>query len=111
MHYELLPKGTVIEEKVNSHDYWKLKEADRILVDSEKKYKENKKKKWFIAVLGMIISGVLGYYIPVVVFSLSGSYYDRTALDFAINKMFGSAKLTSALTDEVMIVAYSFDMQ
>ena len=75
LHYELLPEGTDIEAKVNSHDYWKLKEADRILIESEKKYKENKKKKWFIAVLGMIIGGLLGYYIPVVVFSLSGSFF------------------------------------
>lgn len=59
----------------------------------------------------MIIAGVLGYYVPVVVFSISGSFYDRTTLDLTINKMFGSAKLTEALTDEVMIVAYSFDMQ
>jgi len=66
---------------IESNDYWKIKEAERILREQEGKYRENKQKKWIIMVLGLIIGGVIGYYLPVLVFSLSNSVFERGPID------------------------------
>lgn len=103
--------GNDIVKMLKSHDYWKIKEAERILDESEQKYRENKQKKWFFAIFGFIIGGLLGFYVPAVVEYIQKSFYDRTELDKIIDQMVGGINIQDSLTDEVMIVAYSFDMQ
>jgi hypothetical protein len=72
---------------------------------------ENKQKKWIYACILMILAGVLGYYIPVFVYYISGPFYSRENMDKIIYDMFGDAKITEALTDEVLILGYSFDLK
>lgn len=88
-----------------------MKEAEQILLRSENRIKENKQKKWIVAIIFMILGSVLGYYIPVLTYTLSYSVYDRTDFDIEINSMFGGASITNALTDEVLILAYSYNQQ
>lgn len=59
----------------------------------------------------MVLGGVLGYFIPVFTYSISYSFYDRTQFDIQIENMFGGMKVNDSLTDETIIVAYSFNLQ
>lgn len=64
-----------------TNDYWKIKEAERILSESEIKYKESKSKKWIIMSLGLVIGALLGYYIPLGIYKLTQSTFDRSSID------------------------------
>jgi hypothetical protein len=90
VNYKQLAKGDKIEELLESHEYWKIKEAERILQESEGKYRESKQKKWIIMTLGLILGGFLGYYIPVFAFRLGNSAYQRGPIDNLLKEMFGN---------------------
>jgi len=94
-----------------TNDYWKIKEAERILSESEIKYKESKSKKWIIMSLGLVIGALLGYYIPIGFYKLTQSSFDRSSIDNLLGQMFGQYRIEDALTDEVMAIAYSFNAQ
>ncbi|CDW84800.1 patatin [Stylonychia lemnae] len=111
IHYELIPEGQKLQELVESHDYWKIKEAERLLQEREGKYRESKQKKWIFCVFGLILGGALGYYIPVAVYYLGNSNYNRTVIDTYLKSFFGHAKVSDILTDECLIVAYSYNAQ
>ena len=106
----MLDKGDELKQKVESHEYWQLVEAQKILDDSERKYMESKSKRWIVAVICAMLGGVLGYFIPTLIYSASGSMYDRTNLDIAINTLLGDTRI-SDINTEVMIFAYSYDLQ
>lgn len=101
--------GKQIEDLIESHDYWKIKEGERLLVDREGKYRESKQKKWIICVIGLVLGAVLGYYIPITVYFLGNSNYNRETIDSYLKTFFGHAKVSEILTDECLIVAYSYN--
>lgn len=89
IEYKSIKDGKKIHDLVDSGDYWKIKEAERILKEQEGKYRESKQKKWIIMVVGMILGGVIGYYLPVTVFALSNSVFQRGPIDSLLKEMFG----------------------
>jgi patatin-like phospholipase/acyl hydrolase len=80
-----------------------------MLQESEARYKESKQKKWIIMVLGTILAGFLGYYVPIGITALSSSQYDRKTYDDAIEGLLGNFMVEDALTDNVMMVSYSWN--
>ena len=111
LHFSQVQNGAQIEKLLESEDYWSIKESERILTESEGKYREGKQKKWFICVLGLILGGFIGYYLPVIVFFLGNSNYDRATIDGILKEMFGHARIGDITTDEALIVAYSYNAQ
>lgn len=109
LHFDWIKDGDKIKEKIDTHNYWEIKEAQRMLQESEAKYKESKQKKWIIMVVGAIIAGILGYYVPIGIHALTQSQYDRKSYDEILDKMFGHYRIEDALTDEVMMVSYSWN--
>ena len=89
LNFKKVKNGQEIKDKCDSKDYWKIKEAERILFESEKKYRESKSKKWIIMSLGLVVGGLLGYFVPVGIYKVTRSTYDRTQIDDIINKLFG----------------------
>jgi patatin-like phospholipase/acyl hydrolase len=79
-------------------------------VESELKFKENKNKKWIFVVIGLIIGGVIGYLLPVAVYKLTYSVFDRKGADALFKEYFGDLKVKDAITKEVMIIAFSYNM-
>lgn len=77
----MIQDGAQIEQLIESHDYWKIKEGERLLQEREGKYRESKQKKWIICVMGLILGGFLGYYIPITVYYLGNSNYNRAVID------------------------------
>jgi len=61
--------------------------------------------------VGLIIGGLLGYYIPVTIFRVTRSTYDRSVVDNLLTSMFGKYRIEDVLTDEVMAIAYSYNAQ
>jgi len=59
--------------------------------------------------MGLILGAVFGYYIPITVYYLGTSNYDRTTIDFYLKSFFGHAKISDILTDECLIVSYSYN--
>jgi hypothetical protein len=109
LHFEKVRNGEEIKEKCESQDYWQIKEAERILNESEIKYKESKDKKWIIMSIGLVLGAVLGYYVPIGVYKVTRSTYDRDVFDRLLVDMFGNYTIDDAITDEVMAIAYSFN--
>ena len=109
IHYKWIKFGQQIKDKVESHDYWQIKDVEKMLEDSENKYLESKNKKWIIMCVGLIIGVAIGYYIPKVIYELSEPTYDRSNIDRVLNSTFGNHLMKDALTDELMLVAYSFN--
>lgn len=107
--FDWIENGKKIKELADSDSYWSIKEAEKILHQSEIKYKESKQKKWFIMVIFAVIGGLLGYYVPKGIHVLTETVYDRTVLDNIMDEMLAGFHLEDALTDEVMMVAYSFN--
>lgn len=91
IHYEFIQDGEKIEQLLESHDYWKIKEGERLLQEREAKYRESKQKKWIICTLGLILGGVLGYYIPTFVYYMGNSNYNREIIDGYLKSFFGHA--------------------
>lgn len=109
LYFKKIRNGQEIKDKCDSKDYWKIKDAERILWESETKYRESKSKKWIIMSLGLVIGGLLGYFVPVGIYKITRSTYDRTQIDDIINKLFGQNRVEDALTDELLTIAYSFN--
>lgn len=109
IHYEYIQDGEKIEQLLESHDYWKIKEGERLLQEREAKYRESKQKKWIICTLGLILGGVLGYYIPTFVYYMGNSNYNREIIDGYLKSFFGHARTKDILTDECLIVSYSYN--
>ena len=105
----MIQDGAQIEQLIESHDYWKIKEGERLLQEREGKYRESKQKKWIICVMGLILGGFLGYYIPITVYYLGNSNYNRAVIDGYLKQFFGHAKAHDILTDECLIVSYSYN--
>lgn len=87
------------------------KEVERLLRDAEGKYRESKQKKWIIFVIGLILGGLIGYYLPITIYSLATTSLSRGPIDNLLNEMFGSFKVKDALSEEVMIVSFSYNVQ
>lgn len=62
-------------------------------------------------VIGGLLGATLGYYIPVAIYKLQHSPYDRSELDKILDKMYGKYNVTDVLTDEILLMAYSFNEQ
>jgi patatin-like phospholipase/acyl hydrolase len=109
IHYELIQDGQQIEKLIESHDIWKIREGERLLQEREAKYRESKQKKWIICVMGLIVGGFLGYYIPTLAYYLGNSNYNRAVIDKYLKQYFGHAHPRHILTDECLIVSYSYN--
>lgn len=59
--------------------------------------------------LGLILGGLIGYFTTDLMFELTKSTYDRSFLDAKLKDYFGTHTVNDALTDEVLIVAYSYN--
>jgi uncharacterized protein len=62
-------------------------------------------------VLFLILGGVVGYYLPVAVFFLGTSNYNRATIDGILKEHFGHATINDILTDEALVVSYSYNAQ
>ena len=61
--------------------------------------------------VGLIIGALLGYYVPLGLYKLTRSTYDRRTIDNLLTDMFGQYRMEDALTDEIMTIAYSYNAQ
>jgi len=100
----------LIKEKLKSKDYWNIKEAERLLNESDTRHHESKQKKWVVMILGTILGGLIGYFVPVELYDMATSKYDRTMLDTTLDEMFGGYRFEDSLTDEVLMIAFSYNL-
>jgi hypothetical protein len=56
--------GSQIKLKMDTQDYWNIKEAERLLNESEMRHYESKNKKWVVLVLWLIVGATFGFFIP-----------------------------------------------
>lgn len=82
-----------------------------MLTDFEARYREGKEKKWIIFAIFLVLGGVIGYYLPIAVFYLGNSNYNRATIDAILFDYFGHATMDEILTDEALVVAYSYNAQ
>jgi len=111
LHFSDVQNGSKIEELIESKDYWKIKEGERMLQEFEGKYREGKQKKWIIFAIFLILGGLIGYYLPITVFYLGTSDFSRTTIDAVLKDMFGHASITEIMADETVIISYSYNAQ
>lgn len=109
LHFSEVQNGEKIEELIESKEYWKIKEGERMLTEFEARYREGKEKKWIIFAIFLILGGVIGYYLPIAVFYLGNSNYNRATIDAILFDYFGHATMDEILTDEALVVAYSYN--
>jgi len=59
----------------------------------------------------MIIGGLLGYFLPIFIFDVTTPDYDRSYFDKEMENMFGDVQVKDTLTNDVMLVAFSYNIQ
>jgi hypothetical protein len=111
LNFDLVDNGDLIKEKIDSNDYWKIKEAEKILDDSECRHLQNEHKKWLVAFFVAIFGGVLAYYITIYAYALMHTAYDRSYLDSTISSMLDGYNYTDLITEEPLFIGYSFNVQ
>jgi len=62
-------------------------------------------------VIFLILGGVIGYYLPLTVYYMANSNYNRGTIDGILKEFFGHARIGDMLTDEALIVSYSYNAQ
>lgn len=84
--------------------------AEDELHDMDSKYHEKKGRKWIVMILGTLILGVLGFILMPWIYRSTHSFYDRRGIESIADEKFGTtALITSALTEEVLIVSYDYN--
>ena len=96
----------VDEDHYDSH---LIEEIEGLLLESEKKFLENKNRKWIFPLVGLILSGVLTYYVAYGLYNLENSIYDRIKFDGLLETQFGDFGVRDALTDDVFLISYSYN--
>ena len=81
LNFQEIDTGDKISKLVESEDYWQVKEAEKLLEDAEHSYRESKQKRWIVMVIGLIIAGLLGYYITNLAYDITKSSFDRSGID------------------------------
>ena len=90
IHYSQIQGGDKIRQLLGSGEKYAYKEAERLLREAEGKYRENKQKKWVVFAIGIILGGLIGYFLPIGVFKLSTSTLLRGPIDNFLSDMFGA---------------------
>lgn len=103
-----MKKGKEIEELSHSNEISDLQRALKILEDSRKTFRKRKFKRYAI-IIGFTALGSLTGYGLVRLINAFKTLYDRKAYDEKVFSMFGATPITEALTDEFLILAYSYD--
>jgi hypothetical protein len=85
------------------------REARGHLREAKKTYEKNRYKKWMVALLGVFIGAILGLALPGLYKILSNSLYDRKAIEGLMETLIGSKNISSAMPDELLIVAYDYN--
>jgi hypothetical protein len=106
-----ITNGEQIKANIQTTDYWLIKDAEKMLNDSEDRHNENKQKKWVVMLLGLIFGGLVGYYLPTSVYDLLNSKYDRTTFDTQMEDLFGQYYFEDVITDEALLISYSYNVQ
>lgn len=60
-------------------------------------------------VVGLILGGLLGYYGTIYGYKATKATYDRKNIDSILDSMFGQYYMPNALTDELLLMSYSFN--
>lgn len=60
-------------------------------------------------VIGLILGGLIGYFLTVGIYAATKSQYDRSNIDRLLVKFFGDHRVEESLTEEVLLVAYSYN--
>lgn len=110
LNFELIENGDLIKEKVDSHDYWQIKEGEKILAEAEGKFQRSEHKKWVVAFFLGILGGVAAFYIAKLIYSLLHTAYDRAYLDTTIDELLGDYKYTDLITEQPLFIGYSFNV-
>lgn len=109
LDYHRISQGDQLQKLIESDDYEKIKEAEKLLQQIEGKYKENKQKRWIVAFIGLILGAVIGYFVTVGIFAATDSKYERENFDKILRSYFADYTVENALTEEVLIVSYSYN--
>lgn len=86
-----------------------LDEVEEKLSLEYAKYHDNVGKKWIVALVGLILGSVIGYFSIPSIYGLSRSSYDRGGIEKLADQLMGTVRVEDALTHEVAIVAYDFN--
>jgi hypothetical protein len=60
-------------------------------------------------VFGLTVGVLIGSILPKLIYTLTHSLYSRSSLDNIMKNLLGKYKISEALTDELMIVAYEYN--
>lgn len=60
-------------------------------------------------VIGLILGGLLGYFGTKYGYEATKATYDRKSIDSILDGMFSQYRMEDALTDELLLMAYSFN--
>lgn len=94
---------------MNPEDPYGIKDAKRLLDEAERKYGENKQKRWIYAVLGMVILSLIAYFGAFAMYEIDHSFLDRTSMDTLLQKTFGNYGIKDALSDDLFLISYSYN--
>jgi hypothetical protein len=86
-----------------------LKEAKEVIQQAKLVYMKNRYKKWLVCLLGVFIGCSFGLGFPLIYKSLSNSLYDRAAIEGLMHELIGTKNISSAMTDELLVVAYDYN--
>lgn len=92
------------------YDAHLIEEIEALLLESEKKFLENKNRKWLFPFVGLIGCGLLTYYVAYGLYNLENSIYDRIRFDDLLETQFGDFRVRDALTEDVFLISYSYNM-
>lgn len=104
-----LENGRIIAQKLKGGSIEEIREAEALCKRTERSYANEKRKKWFVAtslaIFGALVSGIVVYGI----YFTTDSSYDRSDFTEFVKSQFGTHKFESAITSELMIVAYAYN--
>lgn len=60
-------------------------------------------------VVGLILGGLLGYFGTIYGYKATKATYSRKNIDSILDNMFGKYYMCDALTDELLLMSYSFN--
>ena len=106
-----ISNGFSLQGLLHAQNLDENKKAKGMLAESKAKFERDRYKKWFVAMVGVLIGGFLGYTIPTITSVLTRSMYDRAGLDKLTLDLLPDFKVYDASPDEVLICAYEYNSQ
>jgi patatin-like phospholipase/acyl hydrolase len=106
---QVVSDKTELEDDLKNNKVRGVVKAQDALEEMETQYESDKKYKWVVAFIGLLIGIPLGWFGSNLIYIATHSLNDRAGIEKICSHMFGDVPITDALTDEIFIVSFDYE--